>query len=136
MWKFVLQLNFLIEEGVDGTKKSRDMMLFRDGIDLNNDEMKAAILEYLNPDNESYLKLEYRGVCLIGYDETSYPSTPNSKTEQDILNEVNNQIANWNSMLSTRLINRTPMDSFILEIFIVPFSSVEEFRSKFLESIK
>jgi hypothetical protein len=125
---------FLTEEGVIGRRKERDMVLFRDGVDLSNPDMQAAILEFLNPDEKAYLNLQYRGVCLVGYDDKFYPTQPNTKTEDDIIGLIANQKNEWNRQLATRLKYRK-LESFILKIFIVPFASVEEFRQEFLRLV-
>lgn len=125
---------FLLEEGVSGKRKERDMMLFRDGIDLSNPEMQAAVLEFLDPDNEANLSLEYRGVCLVGYNEDTYPNKPNTKIEDDILNQIALQADKWNHQFE-KLLKKKELESFILKIFIVPFASVDDFRKEFLRLV-
>lgn len=124
----------LIEEGAVGSQRERDLTLFRDNIDFDNVELEDAILAYLNPDDTNYLKLEYRGVCLVGYDEEAYP-TDLSGVETDICNAIENRISEFKTKMSSRLKNRTPLDDFRLDVFLVPFSDVEKFREKFLEVI-
>ena len=124
----------LVEEGATGSQRERDLTLFRDNIDFNNDDLENAILSYLNPDDPNYLKLEYRGVCLIGYDEDAYPKDL-SGVEATIQSTIQNKISEFKSKISSRLKYRTPLDDFRLDIFLIPFSDVEEFRKKFLEVI-
>lgn len=125
----------LVEEGATGTQRTRDLELFRDNIDFDNEELEKAVLQYLNPESESYLHLEYRGACLIGYDEEAYPNDM-SKLESEIFNEINLKISVFKSKINSRLKNRTPLDKFKMHIFIVPFSSVEAFRNKLLGELK
>ena len=125
---------FLIEEGVSGQHRNRDLMLFKDGIDLNDPEMQSAILEFLNPDNEAYLSLQYRGVCLIGYDEAAYPDKPNAKSEEEVLQQIVTQVEEWQKKMRNRLKKRK-LDSFILKVFIIPLGSVEDFRKEFLRLV-
>ena len=124
----------LIEEGATGSQRERDLTLFRDNIDFNNDDLENAILTYLNPDDPNYLKLEYRGVCLVGYDEEAYPKDL-SGVETIIQNTIKNRISEFKSKISSRLKNRAPLDDFRLDVFLIPFSDVEKFREKFLEVI-
>ncbi len=126
--------NFLVGEGALGTRRTRDLQLFRDGIDFDNEDLENAILQYLDPDSESYLKLEYRGACLIGYDEESYPKD-GSKLEKEIEQLIRNKISKFKGKIRSRLKRRAPLDTFKLCVFLIPFSSVEEFRSKLLEVI-
>lgn len=124
----------LIEEGATGSQRERDLTLFRDNIDFNNIDLENAILAYLNPDDPNYVKLEYRGICLVGYDESAYPKDL-SGVESAILNTIKNRISEFKSKISSRLKNRAPLDNFRLDVFLIPFSDVEKFREKFLEVI-
>lgn len=126
--------SLLIEEGAVGTQRERDLTLFRDNIDFNNEQLEEAILAYLNPDNPNYLKLEYRGICLVGYDEEAYPKDF-SGVENEIHNAIKSRISEFKSKMKSRLTNRAPLNDFYLNVFLVPFSDVEDFRKKFLEVI-
>lgn len=126
--------SLLIEEGAVGTQRERDLTLFRDNIDFNNEQLEDAILAYLNPDDPNYLKLEYRGICLVGYDEEAYPKDF-SGVESEIHNAIKNRISEFKSKMKSRLTNRAPLNEFSLNVFLVPFSDVEDFRKKFLEVI-
>ena len=121
---------FLTEEGLGNTRKERDMSLFRANLDFDDPALEEAILQYLDPENIRYLKLEYRGVCLVGFDEKAYPKDF-SKMEDEICTEIQNQISDFKCKIENRLINRTPLDKFVLEIFLVPFDSVKNFRTQF-----
>lgn len=121
----------LREEAID-----RDMELFRDNIDLIDEELENAIIEYLNPDSGKFGKLEFRGICFIGFDDESYPDRPNSKTEDEVFVEIEGKIADWNKKLSKKLKNRAPLDTYKMDIFLLPFPSVEIFRKTFLEEVR
>lgn len=124
----------LIEEGASSSQRERDLTLFRDNIDFDNKYLEDAILLFLNPDDPNYLKLEYRGVCLVGYDEDAYPKDL-SGIEAKIQDTIKNRISEFKSKISHRLKNRAPLDDFRLDVFLVPFSDVDMFRKKFLDVI-
>lgn len=126
--------SLLIEEGATGTQRERDLTLFRDNIDFDNEKLEEAILAYLNPDDSNYLKLEYRGICLVGYDEDAYPKDL-SGVEIEIHNAIRNRISEFKSKMKSRLIQRAPLNDFYINVFLVPFSDIENFRKKFLEVI-
>ena len=88
----------------------------------------------MNPDEEEYLSLEYRGVCLVGYDEMAYPKDL-SGIEAEIKKAIAGRIHEFKNMVCTRLKNRLPLDDIIMDVLIVPFSDVNQFREKFLEVI-
>lgn len=124
--------DLIIEEGANGTRKERDLDLFRSNIDFDDPHLEEAILEYLDPNDQHYLRLEYRGVCLVGYAEEAYPADF-SKIEEDIYKAIESRINDFKQKIKTKIKKRTPLDSFALEVFIVPFSNVSELRAKFLE---
>ena len=120
----------LIDENGMGTE--RDLTLFRDNLDFDNEELENAIVAYLDPDNEEHLSLEYRGVCLVGYTEEAYPKDF-SGIEGEIQKTISEKLEMFKSKVSRRLISRTPLDQIVIKVLIVPFSNVEDFRKNFLE---
>lgn len=123
--------DLIIEEGANGTRKERDLDLFRSNLDFDDPHLEEAILEYLDPDNQHYLHLEYRGVCLVGYSEKAYP-TDFSKIEDDVFEAIENRINEFKQKVQSKIKHQSPLDSFVLEVFIVPFSNVADLREKFL----
>lgn len=127
--------DLLIEEGASGTRRERDLDLFRTNLDFDDPNLEEAIVQYLDPDSPQYLKLEYRGVCFIGYSEECYPKDF-SEIEDEIFAEIQSKIADLKGKIQTRLKKRTPLDTFSMEVFLVPFSDVDQFRKSFLEKLK
>lgn len=125
---------FLLPTGGSGDPRERDLQIMRDNLSLNNADLNSAVLKYLDPDDPMYKRLEYRGACLIGFDHDSYPNTPNSKTEEQVCAEIKSGVAAWLEKLKNRAV-AAALDSFILEVFFVPFPSVEEFRGAFAKEI-
>lgn len=124
--------DLLIEEGVGGSRRERDMDLFRMNLDFDDQYLEDAIIEYLDPENAKYNFLEYRGVCLVGYNEESYPKDF-SLVEDEIFNQIRQRIADFKKSIRQRLKHRTPLDTFSLEVFLIPFSDVDQLRKRFLE---
>ena len=116
--------DLLIEEGVGGTRRERDMDLFRMNLDFDDEYLEEAIIEYLDPENAKYNFLEYRGVCLVGYNEKSYPKDF-SLVEDEIFNQIRQRIAEFKKAIQYRLKHNAPLDTFCLEVFLIPFSDVE-----------
>lgn len=113
----------LTEEGVDGTRKERDMDLFRTNLDFDNPHLEKAIIEYLDPENAHYNMLEYRGVCLVGYNEESYPKDF-SRVEDEIFTCIRDKVDGFKQSIQSRLKSRIPLNLFNIEVFLVPFSDV------------
>ncbi|MFH0984045.1 MAG: DUF1837 domain-containing protein [Candidatus Omnitrophota bacterium] len=125
---------FLVPGGGSGDPRERDLQLMRDNLTLNSPDLEAALLRYLDPDDPLYKHLEYRGVCLIGFDHDAYPNTPHSKTEEQVCVEIKSSVATWLEKLKSRTVAAS-LDSFVLEVFFVPFPSVQEFRDAFSKEI-
>lgn len=117
-------------------ESERDIELFRDNLDLVDEELEDAIIEYLNPDSVKFGRLVFQGICLIGFDEKVYPLKPNSADEDEVCDELKNNISDWNKKIRKKLLNRSPLETYKMDIFLVPFPSVEKFRQIFLEEIK
>lgn len=126
---------FLCDEGITGSAQDRDLHLIRSNIDLNDRNLEEALLRFLDPKDPHFKKLQYRGACLVGFDDNAYPLTPNIKDEEDVLAEVQAAFHTWINKLRDKITKRTPLETFVLEIFLIPFPSVKEFRVAFLKEI-
>ncbi|WP_158079912.1 DUF1837 domain-containing protein [Archangium sp. Cb G35] len=127
---------FLCNNGGTGIPQERDLQLVKSNIDLNSPELEEAILQYLDPDDKQHNKLEYRGICLVGFDYEHYPKLPNSILEQQVLQSIANTFSTWTGKLAHNIRSRTPLESIEMEVFLIPFPSVESFRAAFLEELR
>ncbi|WP_399632719.1 DUF1837 domain-containing protein [Sporosarcina sp. SG10008] len=125
---------FLYDVGYGATE--RDMQLITSNLDVISEELEEILLKFLDPADPMYKRLQYRAVCLIGFDEAAYPTGPNQKVEDLVMNDISKSLINWQSKLSTKIKKRNPLDTFKLEIFLIPFPSVEEFRKSFLGGLQ
>lgn len=116
-------------------KIGRELQLIRDFIDLGNMEFQEGILEFLDPGKVEYRHVEFRGACLIAFDYSNYPKLPGEKEEYEILQSINNAVQTWNRKLVKEVKNRTPLDRYILEVFLLPLDSVQTFRDAFLRAL-
>ena len=121
---------FLIDDGGSGAAQERDLQLMRDGIDLNSPELEQALKHYLDPNDSMFNKLEYRGLCLIGFDSDAYPKEPNSKEVEQLKTEIEGVFDSRLSHISKRILEER-IHSFLIEIFLLPFPNVVEFRKAF-----
>ena len=114
----------------------RDIQLIRDSIDLENDNAQQAILAILDKDNPLHHKIEYRGACLVGFDFEGYPSKPMELTLQQVRGSIEKELSDWYGKVTKKLKDKTPLDRFNFEVFLVPLPSVEQFRAAFLQELK
>jgi hypothetical protein len=126
---------FLIDEGGSDSKRKRDLELVTDNINLCDEKLENAILRYLDPDDALYNKLEYRGACLIGFDCEHYPKEANKITQGELKKLISSEVNNWKEKVGKSIIDKTPLNDFVLEIFMLPFPSVQDFRDAFLSEL-
>ncbi|MFA6132811.1 MAG: DUF1837 domain-containing protein [Phycisphaerae bacterium] len=127
--------SFLLDAGGTASRQTRDLLLLRDFIDLNDPILEDALLKYLDPDQPAYFRqYECRAACLIGFDCEHYPSQPHTKDVAGLRNDIQNSVAKWKKSIHDK-IHTHQLHSFIIHLFFIPFPSVDEFRAAFLKEI-
>ncbi len=121
---------FLLDDGGSKAAQERDLQLMRDGIDLNDSDLENALKQYLDPNNVKFKQLEYRGLCLVGFDSDDYPTAPNSPEANQLKQKIETTFHRCKSRIQSRVMKER-IDSFTIELFCVPFPSVDEFRRAF-----
>lgn len=116
-----------------GSAEERDIQLLSDFMNVDDEDLECALKKYLNPDDPCFNKLEYRGVCLVGFDIDDYPSDPNKMSLNTLVDGFNSKLAGWQKSIHKRLIEEK-LNDFSMHIFLLPFPSVEEFRKTLLKS--
>lgn len=119
---------YLKDSGQEGI---RDLQLIRSHLDLDDESLEQAILAFLCPDSPQYGQAEYRGLALVGFDSDSYPKNPNELGSTELLALFSGQVEDWKKHLSSR-IKIDEIGDYELNVFFVPFVSVQEFREEFL----
>ncbi len=121
---------FLLDAGGSGASQERDLQLMRDGIDFDNPKLEEAIKHFLDPDDPMFKQLEYRGLCLVGFDSSAYPTEPNSKEMQQVKFDVEKTFNKCKEKIQNR-VTLEKIHSFEIQVFCLPFPSVDEFRKAF-----
>ena len=123
---------FLCSEGAISSTGGNDIRLFRDNISKNIDdqELEDALLEYLDPEHTNYHNSEYRAICLVGFDEKNYPTEPNSEIAKNLKSILAKKIDDWKEKILGKLLEYN-IHTFTIEIFCLPFPSVNDFRKEF-----
>lgn len=127
--------DFLNSSSVTGSRASRDIDLIRDNVSLSDPETQNTILAILDENHELFNHVQFRAICLAGFDFIHYPSGPNQKNLTEIVKEAEKELENWKKMLKTRLQNRENLVTFEIEILLVPFPDVEKFRKTFVSML-
>ena len=125
---------FVLPSGGSAAPQARDLQLLTDNIDLTNPDLEAAILRYLDPDDPSYNRLTYRGVALVGFDSASYTPGTGPLTEAALTQALEAATQSWHGSVAYH-VDKHKLSEIGIELFCVPFPSVEEFRKAFLEEL-
>ena len=83
-------------------------------------ELLEALKRYLDPDNPMFKKLEYRGLCLVGFDSGYSPPSPNSKKAQQVKEEIETAFEKNKTQILNR-VTEERIESFIIEILCYRF---------------
>ena len=126
---------FVCREGGTGASYERDLQLMRDNIDLSDPELEEAMIHFLDRDDPKHNEVQFRGICLIGFDHGCYPSAHNEKEISALLDEARAAMQQWVELVTKQIETRPPLASIHLELFLVPFPAVEEFRKAFLREL-
>jgi len=121
---------YLLDAGASDGAQERDLQLMRDGLSLNDPKLVNALKRYLDPDDPMFNRLEYRGLCLVGFDSDSYPTAPNSKEAQAVKEDIEAAFEQNKTQILNR-VTQENIESFVIHIFCLPFPSVEAFRNAF-----
>lgn len=113
----------------------RDLQLFRDNLDLLDESLEDELLNFLNPEHPHFNKVQFRGVCLIGFDEEMYPNEPNQKNSSKLKAEMEEALDQWVEKVKEKIKKRASLDSFYIEIFLIPLPSAQGFRDAFREEV-
>jgi Cap4 SAVED domain len=125
---------FILPNGGSAAPQARDLQLLSDNLDLANPDLEAAILRYLDPDDPSYNQLTYRGVALVGFDSASYKPGSPPLSEPVLKQALESAIDSWHGSVAHH-VSKHKLSQIGIELFCVPFPSVEEFRKAFLEEL-
>lgn len=119
-------------------RRERDLELVRSDLSkLGNEELEAALLKFLDPNHPDFNKVNFRGACLIGFDCDKYPKVANTTTASMLADAVRTELQEqWRQKVSTRITSRSPLETFHLEVFLVPLPDVDAFKAAFIEALR
>ena len=127
---------FICREGGSGAPYERDLQLMRDNLDLDDSALEEALLRFLDRDDPQHNEVQFRGICLIGFDYENYPDKPNDKHINAIIDDSRVALGAWLANVEAQIGSRPPLESIHLELFLMPLPSVTEFRTAFLNEMQ
>lgn len=118
----------------DHEASKRDLQLLQRHLDVDNEELENALKKFLNPDDPAFNSLEFRGLCLVGFDCDAYPKGP-SKTELNaVVSAITSTLPGWKQHVAKR-VREEKINAFSMHFLFVPFPSADEFRTLFREHL-
>lgn len=111
----------------DGDTDHEDLLLLQTHLDLCQPEYTTAVKTILDKDNPEFNNVSYCGICFIGFDENLYSS---EVTEE----KISTSSDKWKQVIAKKLQDKK-LSEFHIHFFCLPFTSVAEFRKRFLEKL-
>lgn len=127
--------DYLQIAGGSDAPQERDLQLVKDNLDLNDSKLEDAIKKYFDKGDPLFNKMQYRGICLIGFDYDKYPRTPNHINSSILKELIIAEVNNWDTSLENGIKKHTHLDTFIIHVFLIPFPSANTFRVEFLKAL-
>lgn len=129
---------YLLDPQSAESVQQRDLELITSNINANvNDEaLENALVRYFDKDDILSNEIEYKAVCFIGFDRSVYKSKEIFKSTKEIKDTIEKEIAEWYTLLGTKIKEYEKLHLKEMHIFLMPFPSVEEFRKFFLKEIQ
>lgn len=109
------------------TSGQRDLQLLQRHADLDDSSLEQALKKFLDPDSDAFNSLEFRGLCLVGFDCDAYPTGPSATELAALVDEIAKMLPSWKEHLKKR-ISEEKLDAFSMHFLFVPFPSADEFR--------
>ena len=110
-----------------GAAHERDLQLLQRAADLDDPDLETALKRFLNPRDPAYNDLEFRGLCLVGFDCDAYPSAVAAMRQQELIESILSQLPGWKRQIARR-VGEERLNDFTVHIICVPFPSVDAFR--------
>ncbi|HEX2078296.1 MAG TPA: DUF1837 domain-containing protein [Longimicrobium sp.] len=110
-----------------GAAHERDLQLLQRAADLDDPKLEAALKRFLNPRDPAYNDLEFRGLCLVGFDSDAYPTAVAAMRQPELIEKILSQLPAWKRQIANR-IGEEKLDDFSLHMICVPFPSADSFR--------
>ncbi|HEJ8043928.1 HamA C-terminal domain-containing protein [Serratia bockelmannii] len=125
---------FITSSFGDGSAEERDIQLLNDFMNVDDPNLEVALKKFLDPDNPEFNKLEYRGICLVGFDIDDYPTEPNKLNIEGLINTFSDKIDSWRESIKNRIVEES-IHGISLHVFLIPFPSVDSFRQTLITSL-
>lgn len=111
--------------GADGDARRRDLLLVRENLNVQQDDLAAYLVQYFDETNSKALQVRWNGVCLIGFDYPTYPDI--KKLANDQAFEITKAAERWQKAILDRL-EKNALLEVNIDVFCIPFPDVDAMR--------
>ncbi|SBO43326.1 conserved protein of unknown function [Cyanobium sp. NIES-981] len=118
----------------DHEASKRDLQLLQRHLDVDNEDLENALKKFLNPDDPGFNLLEFRGLCLVGFDCDAYPEGPSRSELEEVVSAITSSLPDWKKHVVKR-VTEEKIEAFSMHFLFVPFPSADEFRKLFREHL-
>lgn len=118
----------------DHEASKRDLQLLQRHLDVDNEDLENALKKFLNPDDPAFNSLEFRGLCLVGFDCNAYPQGPSRSELKEVVSAITLSLPGWKKHVVKR-VTEEKIDAFSMHFLFVPFPSADQFRKLFREHL-
>lgn len=129
---------YLLDPLSSSSVHERDLQLITANItaNVNDPDLEDALVRYFDKDDDMSNKIVYKGICFIGFDIASYPTSSAIKNTEQIVAELQKEVLDWNATLSKKIKFHKNLEMKEIHVFLLPFPSVAEFRKIYLQMLK
>lgn len=126
---------FLTDPTSYDSSQNRDLKLITSNIaeNINNEKLEKFLVNFFDLNSDYSNRLNYKGICFIGFDVKNYPQKPKEKVSSQLLDEFKVRLASWKKSIQTQINNNPDIKKFEINIFLMPFDSVDKMRDEFLK---
>jgi len=128
---------FLLDAKGHDSTQTRDLHLISSNLieNTNNPDLEKILVRYFDLNDDLSNKLNYKGVCFVGFDDAEYPENPMEKVTADLVATFQTKIATWLQTTGKHIRKHVNLEKFEIHVFIIPFPSVQDFRTHFLQTL-
>lgn len=122
----------LLDDASGGSAAERDLQLLQRYADVDDPALEAAFKGFLDVESEYFNSIEFRGLCLVGFDCLAYGV--DSLNQDILLKKVRELMPQWKSQIQRR-IAAEKLEAFKFHFINVPFPSADDFRMRIRQEL-
>ena len=119
---------YLIESRANTSKRSRDLFLVNENLDLGDTDFTEHIKSFFLPNTEQSRAIRYCGLALVGFDSAVYHDM--ATVGKSVDTEFRLNLKKIQNAVSVNF-----LENFEIHIICLPFTSVDEFRKFFASEL-